>query len=51
MIPLRDINPTRRMPVVTYGLIGFCTVLFLHQLQLDARAMHAFVLGNGLVPR
>jgi membrane associated rhomboid family serine protease len=35
MIPLRDANPTRRPPVVTYVLIGLCFAVFLVELQVS----------------
>src|SRR3984957_17375750 len=31
-LPLYDDNPTTRQPIVTYGLIGACAVIFLWQL-------------------
>ncbi|HEX3264586.1 MAG TPA: rhomboid family intramembrane serine protease [Candidatus Limnocylindrales bacterium] len=36
MIPLRDRNPTRRTPVVTYGLIGACVAAFAIELSITA---------------
>jgi membrane associated rhomboid family serine protease len=34
VIPLRDENPIRGVPLVNYALIGLCTVVFLWQLTL-----------------
>jgi membrane associated rhomboid family serine protease len=36
VIPLRDRNPTRRTPVVTYGLIGACIAAFAIELSITA---------------
>ena len=36
MIPLRDRNPTRRTPVVTYSLIGLCVAAFAGELLITA---------------
>jgi membrane associated rhomboid family serine protease len=35
-LPLYDDNPTRGVPVVTYGLIGLCVAIFLWELGQDA---------------
>lgn len=53
MIPLTDVNPTRRAPVLTIGLIALCTIVFLFQLtrpddaSLDSR--QALICEYGLV--
>ena len=53
MIPLKDVNPTRRPPVLTIGLIVACTLVFLFQqskpddLSFDGR--QAFICEYGLV--
>jgi len=36
VIPLRDRNPTRRTPVVTYSLIGLCVAAFAGELLITA---------------
>jgi membrane associated rhomboid family serine protease len=36
VIPLRDRNPTRRTPVVTYSLIGLCVAVFAVELSITA---------------
>ena len=38
MIPLRDANPTRRLPVVTIGLIAACVAVFVYELSVQATA-------------
>ncbi|MDX2162835.1 MAG: rhomboid family intramembrane serine protease [bacterium] len=35
MLPVRDINPTRRLPIVTWGLIAINVVVFLWELSLS----------------
>jgi len=37
MLPLRDDNPSRRTPFVTWGLIGLNVLLFLYELSLGQR--------------
>jgi membrane associated rhomboid family serine protease len=49
MIPLRDDNPTRIVPVVTYALIASCVLVFLWQVSLGAR-MEAAIYAYGLIP-
>jgi membrane associated rhomboid family serine protease len=51
VLPLRDINPTQRVPVVTYGLILINVAVFVYQfLVLDPVASRAFVEQHGVVP-
>jgi membrane associated rhomboid family serine protease len=49
MIPLRDDNPVRTVPVLTYALIVGCVLLFLWQVSLGAR-MEAAIYAYGLIP-
>jgi membrane associated rhomboid family serine protease len=55
VIPLRDANPTRRRPVVTYALIAACFVLFGIELWVQStggdRALDRFFTDYGLVAR
>jgi membrane associated rhomboid family serine protease len=46
-LPLYDDNPTARIPYVTYGLIGLCTLVFLWQLGQDGDAVAA---AYGMTP-
>jgi membrane associated rhomboid family serine protease len=46
-IPLYDDNPTRRAPIVNYGLIGLCLGAFLWQLGHNP---HRVLYGYGMVP-
>lgn len=49
-IPLYDDTPRLRVPVVTYGLIGACAVVFLWQSGLSPEAGNAAALSFGMVP-
>jgi membrane associated rhomboid family serine protease len=53
MIPIRDVNPTRRTPVLTIGLIVVCTLVFLFQSAKPddgtLESEQAFVCEYGLV--
>ena len=49
-VPLYDDNPTLRLPVVTYGLIGACVLVFLWQLGLGPRAASNAIYSYGMVP-
>lgn len=50
MIPLRDKNPTRTRPWVTYGLLATCLIAYGHQISLGGWAGKLFVLEYGVVP-
>jgi membrane associated rhomboid family serine protease len=54
VIPLRDANPARRTPVVTYAIAGLCGIVFAWQLSLLARggdeALVAFIERWGTIP-
>ncbi len=54
MIPLRDRNPTRRTPLVTWGLIAACFAAFAVELSVTATggdsALEGFFLRWGAVP-
>lgn len=50
MFPLYDINPTRRPPVVTVGLIAVNVVVFLLQVTLTPAAREQLVYTAGVVP-
>jgi membrane associated rhomboid family serine protease len=55
VIPLRDLNPTRRTAYVTYGLIAACFVVFLYELSLQVggggeASLDAFLTRWGAVP-
>jgi rhomboid family protein len=54
VIPLRDRNPTRRTPVVTWALIALCFAAFAFELSITAsggdRALEQFFFQWGAVP-
>jgi membrane associated rhomboid family serine protease len=50
MIPLKDDNPTRLVPVVTYALIGACVLFFLWELSLGPAGGQAAVYALGVIP-
>lgn len=51
MIPIRDENPTRRVPVVNYALLGLNIVTWLWQILADASGGAWLTAAYGLVPR
>jgi membrane associated rhomboid family serine protease len=50
VIPLRDVNPTRRRPWVTWLLIATNVWVFIYQLSLSPYATELFVRRYGVVP-
>ena len=50
MIPLKDDNPTQRRPIVSYGIIGFCILIFLAQTGLSETELRDFTYSYGLIP-
>jgi membrane associated rhomboid family serine protease len=50
MFPIRDLNPTRRTPVVTYGLILVNVLVFLSQLGLSERDLARLFVDQSIVP-
>jgi membrane associated rhomboid family serine protease len=48
LIPIRDINPRVRVPVVNYGLMVMCVLAFLFQLSVDD--VDGLVRTHGAVP-
>ena len=50
MMPLRDLNPTRRIPVITYGLIAINVVIFLWEQSHSANELQEIFLRLSLVP-
>jgi membrane associated rhomboid family serine protease len=50
VIPLRDRNPTRTRPLLTWLLIAVNTLVFVYQSSLDADSFELFVRRYGLVP-
>ncbi|MEM6492519.1 MAG: rhomboid family intramembrane serine protease, partial [Pseudomonadota bacterium] len=50
MIPLHDDNPTRRTPVVKYGLLAVCALVFGWQQLAEGDAARAAVFAYGFIP-
>ena len=50
MIPIRDINHTRRTPIVTWTLIGANVLIFLGSLNLTDPAAEAMMMRFGVIP-
>ncbi len=50
MIPLRDDNPIRTRPVVTFALIALCTLAFLWQVSLSANGQQQVAYLFGFIP-
>lgn len=42
MIPLRDVNPTKITPYVTYSLIAINILAFVYELTLDPQQLDTF---------
>jgi membrane associated rhomboid family serine protease len=50
MLPLRDMNPTRRFPVLTYALIAINILVFLWELSLPPAALEPVLMNLSVVP-
>jgi membrane associated rhomboid family serine protease len=50
MLPLNDINPTRRTPVLTYVLIAINVIVFLMQLGMNERELSQMFIQQSVVP-
>ncbi|MEP7291572.1 MAG: rhomboid family intramembrane serine protease [Chloroflexota bacterium] len=50
MMPLRDLNPTRRFPIITYGLIAINVIIFLIQLTMPEQQLQQTFLNQAVVP-
>lgn len=50
MIPLRDENPVRRTPVVTWALLASCVLVFLWQISLGPPGFNRLVFALGVIP-
>jgi membrane associated rhomboid family serine protease len=50
VIPIRDINPTARFPLVTLLLIAANIVVFIYQTALGARTGEAFIASYAFIP-
>lgn len=50
MIPLRDDNPVRDTPVVTWVLVASCVLVFLWQISLGEAGFNRVVFTLGVIP-
>lgn len=50
MLPLRDMNPTRRFPVLTYTLIAINLLVFFWELTLPPATLEAALMNLSVVP-
>jgi membrane associated rhomboid family serine protease len=50
VIPLRDENPIRIVPVVNWGLVAACVVVFLVQVGLGSEGFNRMIFGLGVIP-
>lgn len=50
MLPIRDLNPTRRLPILTYLLIGINVIVFLYELGLGESALFRLFVDYSVVP-
>ncbi len=50
MLPIQDINPTRRFPIVNYALIVINVIVFLLQLSLSQQQLNQVYLTQSVVP-
>ncbi|MAS38299.1 MAG: rhomboid family intramembrane serine protease [Anaerolineaceae bacterium] len=50
MLPLRDLNPTRRLPLFTYGLIGLNVIIFLWEMSLSPEQLQQAFMQLSVVP-
>jgi membrane associated rhomboid family serine protease len=51
MIPIRDENPTRRVPIVNYMLLGLNALVWLWQVMAEQSGFNWLTAAYGLVPR
>jgi membrane associated rhomboid family serine protease len=50
MIPLRDINPTEKVPVMTLSIIAACVLVFLKEISLTPSELEALIHTYGFIP-
>jgi membrane associated rhomboid family serine protease len=50
MLPLRDLNPTRRLPIATYGLLVLNVLVFLWQLMHSDSELQSIFMRLSVVP-
>ena len=50
MIPIRDLNDTRRTPIVTWALIGANVLIFMASMSLGSAEAETLVMRFGVIP-
>lgn len=50
MIPLRDENPTERIPIVTIFIIATCILIFFYEMSLPETELMSLIYSYGVVP-
>jgi membrane associated rhomboid family serine protease len=50
MLPVQDLNPTRRFPILTYGLIALNVLVFIWEMSLTEAQLQAAFLDLSVVP-
>jgi len=50
MLPIQDINPTRRFPIVNYALIAINVIVFVTQLGMSEQQLNQVYLTQSVVP-
>ncbi len=50
MLPIQDINPTRRFPIVNYALIVINVIVFLLQLSMPEQQLNQVYMTQSVVP-
>jgi membrane associated rhomboid family serine protease len=50
MLPIQDINPTRRLPIVNYALIVINVIVFVTQLSMSQQQLNQVYLTQSVVP-
>lgn len=51
MVPIRDENPVRKTPYITYGLIALNIAIFIYQIALSPDDRGAFIRAWAIIPR
>ena len=51
MFPVQDLNPTRRMPIFTWGLIIINVLVFLWEMSMSPEQLNSTFLDITVVPR
>jgi membrane associated rhomboid family serine protease len=50
MLPLRDINPRRRLPIMTISIIALNVIVFAYEFMLSETGLESLIYNWGLIP-